>query len=718
MSRLRVTLICAAAAVAGMAAAVPQVPAGHPRVYVRPGDLPAIRAKIASPEFQEAWEQVKGAQADSRHGYFYSAFVYLVTGDREAGRRAIEGGLNAVKASTDARTFGMPFHLTAILYDWCYDLLTPAEKQQFIAEFQRIAALDPPGYPADPRAGGVVGHSQEAWVLTGQLPAGVAIYDETKTMYDAAATLFQNTYVPVRNFHYRGHGHHQGDSYFSRFMYDQTASWLFRRMGAGDLLSREQQFVPYQILYKLRPDGQQMRRGDTFDDSGRSDARKIEDSKRFCAQLTAYYYEDPYLLWAGESQLFNDLGAFEKVFELLFRKPGLRSRPLPELPLTKYFAEPIGDMVARTGWNLGIQSSDAVIEMRIGQYFFGNHQRKDFGTFQIYYRGALAISSGLYAGYGTDHWKYYYHPTISHNGLLIWDPDEGGGVSDGGQRWPNGGKDHPPDLETMLTRGYQMGEVLAHEFGPDAQRPEYSYIAGDITKAYSNKVSQVTRSMVALNTGNGAYPAALVVFDRVHSAKPEFRKTWLLHSIQEPQISGRTVDIVRNKGGYAGRLFTESLLPAEAEIHKLGGPGKEFWVESLGKNFPASKRPPAEPGAWRIEVSPAAPAKEDRFLHVMTVAGAGALKAPEARKIEAQGMIGVEVLDRAVLFSDRGDLLTQTRFELRNGGAAKYLVCDVQPGDWVVSGGPKRASKTYTATPEGKCLYFEGAPGRYELRRL
>jgi hypothetical protein len=103
---------------------------------------------------------------------------------------------------------------------------------------------------------------------------------------------------------------------------------------------------------------------------------------------------------------------------------------------------------------------------------------------------------------------------------------------------------------------------------------------------------------------------------------------------------------------------------------------------------------------------------------VLTVAGAGALKAPEARKIEAPGMIGVEVLDRAVLFSARGNLLTQTRFELRNGGAAKCLVCDVQPGDWVVSDGPKRASKTYTATPEGKCLYFEGAPGRYELRRL
>lgn len=413
MSRFVVAAGAALLAASACPASYPTVPEGHPRVYVRPADLPAIRAKIALPEFQGAWNRVRNSRQDPKHGYFFSAFIYLVTGDRTAGRRAVEDGLAAVRQSADARTYGMPFHLAAVVYDWCYDLLSADEKRHFIAEFERIAGLHSPGYPASPRAHGLVGHNMEGWVLTGQLPAGVAIYDESKTMYDAAVRLFYNSYVPARNFHYRGHAHHQGDSYFSRFMYDQTASWLFRRMGAGDVLSREQQFVPYQILYNLRPDGQQMRRGDTFDESGRSDARKIEDSKRFCLQLTGAYYEDPYLLWAGDSDLFNDLGAFEDVFKLLFRKPGLPRRPPAGLPLTKYFPEPIGDMTMRTGWELGAGSRDAVVDMRIGQYFFGNHQRKDFGIFQIYYRGALAISSGLYRRYGSDHWKYYY--TGAHN---------------------------------------------------------------------------------------------------------------------------------------------------------------------------------------------------------------------------------------------------------------------------------------------------------------
>ncbi|MFH1267619.1 MAG: hypothetical protein ABIK89_18025, partial [Planctomycetota bacterium] len=112
-------------------------------------------------------------------------------------------------------------------------------------------------------------------------------------------------------------------------------------------------------------------------------------------------------------------------------------------------------------------------------------------------------------------------------------------------------------------------------------------------------------------------PASLVVFDRVHSTTPEFKKKWLLHSIQEPKINDRTVTVVRDEAPYGGELFIESLLPARATVTKIGGPGKEFWVESLGKNFPVQKPPPSEPGAWRIEVSPAEPAAADRFLHVL-----------------------------------------------------------------------------------------------------
>jgi heparin/heparan-sulfate lyase len=60
---------------------------------------------------------------------------------------------------------------------------------------------------------------------------------------------------------------------------------------------------------------------------------------------------------------------------------------------------------------------------------------------------------------------------------------------------------------------------------------------------------------------------------------------------------------------------------SEADVTKIGGPGKDCWV--FGENFPnaATTRPDPcnERGAWRVEVTPKKDAKEDCFLNVMQV---------------------------------------------------------------------------------------------------
>ncbi|RKY05167.1 hypothetical protein DRP77_01810 [Candidatus Poribacteria bacterium] len=65
--------------------------------------------------------------------------------------------------------------------------------------------------------------------------------------------------------------------------------------------------------------------------------------------LVGAYYDDPYLLWMADSDIFKDYGDVGEVFELLFLKPGAERRPISELPLTKFFPPPMGEMVARTG---------------------------------------------------------------------------------------------------------------------------------------------------------------------------------------------------------------------------------------------------------------------------------------------------------------------------------------------------------------------------------
>jgi hypothetical protein len=563
-----------------------------------------------------------------------------------------------------------------------------------------------------------VGHVTAGPLLTGQIPVGVAIHDEDPRMYEAAAVAFFNTFKPVRDFSYEGHSYHGGDSYGpGPALHDQAASWLFRRMGAGDVLSRQQQFLPYRMLYDIRPDSRPLRWGDSFDELNR------HPSKALLVRLTAAYYDDPVLLGVAQSPLLGSAAPFSGLFDLLFRSPGLRERAFTDLPLTKYFAEPIGTMIARTGWAMGPESDDVTARMHIGQFFFGNHQHVgDFGTFQLYYRGGLAVTSGVYVDYGDAHWRNFYHQTISRNGLLIFDPAErrryasGPVANDGGTRWPNDGHDHPASLEVLKTKGYEMGRVLAHEAGPDPRAPDFSYIAGDLTLAYTEKVRRVTRAMVLLNHRQPVYRASMVVFDRVEASNPSFRKTWLLHAIQPPTLDGRTITVVRNEKPYGGKLIVASLLPERASLAVVGGPGRTFWVESTRTNYQPTKPRPPETGAWRVEVSPDVPAARDQFLHVLTATQAATAGGPSVERVTSPSVTGARVLDRVVLFGANGDLLRRAGFTAPGAGGLRFLVCDLQPGRWTArrNGGAAPVASAVVGAA-GRCFSFSGPGGTYEL---
>ncbi len=721
------------------AAQVPVVPAEHPRLYLRSADLPAIRAKLRRAELpntdpaystalEYAWSIVRNNNGNSK---IINAFLYLVNGEQARGATAIAAALGELQAaiSGDNQPGRDAMWQGAIVYDWCYHHpdMTAQTKTDFVTEFVRLASGVGPGYPADFGANAVQGHTQ-GWINRSHLPVGLAMYDEDPVLYDSTARLYFEKVLPVRNFFYPAHMHHQGNTYgIWHFEGDLYATLLLRALGAQDAVSDEQQYVAYDLIYTRRPDNRVLPRGGDGGPSGDKDGGMFV--------LAGGIHQDPHLLWMVDVDFYSpewiNKGSRDfNVFTLILRDPDVATRPPEDLPLTMYFPPPMGEMVARTGWDLqNPDSHAAIVHMRIGEYFFGNHQFKDFGTFEVYYRGPLAIASGSYSGlnpdgtsgqYGTEQWKNYYHQTISKNGLLIFDPSEWQSIygtevaNDGGQYWPNGAQDHPPDLETLLdpSNGYRMGEVTAHEFGPDPMAPLYGYLAGDITRAYGNgKAALVTRSMVALNTGDATYPAALVVFDRVTSTDASFKKTWLLHSIQEPTVSGSTTTIVRDTDGYGGKLVVETLLPDSPAIVTVGGPGREWWIESTQRNYQGFGD---EAGAWRVEVSPAARSLADHFLHVLTVMDATTAAGPAVERLTAGDLVGARVLDRAVLFSLTGEVLASGTLTLDAPGPTQVLVCDLLPGPWTVRRDGAVVA-TPTATADGKCIYFTGSAGTYTL---
>jgi len=91
--------------------------------------------------------------------------------------------------------------------------------------------------------------------------------------------------------------------------------------------------------------------------------------------------------------------------------------------------------------------------------------------------------------------------------MLIYDPNEpssnfSGRVNDGGQRDITLGS--ILTLDKLYSTPYlKVGEVLGHEYGLSSQEPDYTYLKGDISNAYSGKVAAYERSFMFLNLKNG-----------------------------------------------------------------------------------------------------------------------------------------------------------------------------------------------------------------------
>lgn len=235
------------------------------------------------------------------------------------------------------------------------------------------------------------------------------------------------------------------------------------------------------------------------------------------------------------------------------------------------------------------------------------HRHYDALNFVIYHRGFLALDSGTrYREFENGrHLANYFAQTVAHNCVVIHQPGEPPARYWGGTVVGNHGGQHK-----------QLGsEVKAFETNRD-----YVYVAGDATKCYQHggrnglpeKCSLVTRQIVFL------IPNHFVIFDRVVATDASYRKDWLIHTAHEPTISDRTIRADHREG----RMLCKTLLPADATLKPVGGPGNEF--RAAGKNWDivsGGLKPEnlALMGQWRVEVTPGNPRKSNVFFHVIQV---------------------------------------------------------------------------------------------------
>ena len=734
---------------------IPIPPTVHPRLYLRSSDIPELRERLKNPEIKKTIAKIQKlgvdrtpeeeAKAPDKSGFRYyaemrgvtsrvqlEALDYLLNKKKSVARKAIVAMLDTLrntnygKKGDLSRASGQMLMCGAMVYDWCYDQMKDSEKKAYINEFVRISKTMECGYPPK-NTEPIAGHSSEWMVMRDMLSAAIAIYDEFPEMYNHVMTMLCRDYIPVRNYVYAGHNYHQGTSYANvRFSNDLFSLWILDRMGAGAVYDPAQQFVMYDFLYRRRPDGMVLPAGDVNPGIG--------GSYGLPAMLAYSYYKDPYLAYEYKRNTKIDNHCL--IFDVLWRDYTIEPKSPETLPLTKYSGTPYGWMIARTGWD----KNSVIAEMKINEHFVGNHQHMDGGAFQIYYKGPLAIDAGAYhgtsGGYNSPHNKNFFKRTVAHNSLLVFDPNEKfaswnyGGTdktefadNDGGQRMPGDRWETCRSFADLLSDEYTTGQVLAHGIGGDYMAPEYSYLSGDITKAYSDKVKEVKRSFVFLNLKSEKVPAAMVVFDKVVSKNAEFKKHWLLHSIEEPQVSENGIIIKRTKDGDSGMLSNTVLLPAKEnlDMQVIGGKGKEFWVNGTNyANAPQAGRPDPrnERGEWRVEVSPSAPANEDYFLNVIQVADNNCNELHKASLLKGENLVGAVIADRIVTFSKDGETINgKAEMDVQGNGTFKFVMTDMKPGTWQVKKDGKIFIPYKWVGTEDGVLSFEGGSGHYEFFR-
>lgn len=263
------------------------------------------------------------------------------------------------------------------------------------------------------------------------------------------------------------------------------------------------------------------------------------------------------------------------------------------------------------------------------------HRHYDANSFAIYKHDHLALDAGCRAD-GTDmNVTYYYCQTVAHNAVLIHKPGE--------KRPGHFGPAFSDEPAAEENYGGQTEEAAATMLAFETN-DDYSYMACDAADSYGDKCKEGVRQFVYLT------PDCFVVYDRVTSADPSYRKQWLLHTENEPLCQGRTMVADCGKG----RMFCETVLPEKPLVEKIGGEGREYWVRD--RNYPfdagflANEQRIAEEsgrgtyfGKWRVEISQTHETADVRFLNVISVGDTSMAKPFKARRLKDKDRDGVRL---------------------------------------------------------------------------
>lgn len=727
-------------------------PQEHPYIYVNKEWIETVNANKESDNYKEIYDYLLetaqrplpaqpegGIVDDGISNQLKARAIMYVLGavDDEHAKETVKYTVEYVKKAKTKETYAIYMYkdlgenaieLAAFVYDWCHGVMTRGEKNDLAEAVKALMFEDVQVNKPD--------KSAEKWGdLNGAnvgMPLGytsiavTAFYDILPELYDAVMPKIQGDMATASKIYGEAGALTDGAIGYTREYFTYRVALMFSRMGYdvtekwGNPLA-----LGYKLLYSRLPYGSNIKQGDStvsiyYKYGNFADANDVKEDMGLLQTM----FEDPYL----KSYYLRNYYSSKTIFDLILKSTAYEPKVIDQLPLAFEAYSPRSEIIHKTSWQDGFDSPQVTAYLNMNNRRSGDHDHAELGTFQLYYKGPLSISQGVYWGeaWGKPHWANYMTRTVSKNGMLIYNPSEVykygpriAAANDGGQQMVSA-KDEGfviTYLNEHMADGNLRVLTESSYIGPNKQTPAFSFIKGELRGAYADgKLDSYKRSMVFMDTFNKTYPGVLVVFDRVDAASAKYPKTWLLQGVAEPKINGKKVTIKNSETEplCGGKLVNTTLYPEDVKISAVGGIGK-FIADGKEWNYEgATVTSKLFDSGWRAEITPLKASDTDMFLNAMFVADADT-EAPdlEFTKIEDDLFMGAAVLDRQVMFSKSGNLV-EKEFSINvcdcNGaGEVMVLVTDIAPGKWSVDG------KVYEVLEGDNAIVFSAVPGEYKI---
>jgi len=618
-----------------------RVPQSHPRLFVRPEELPRLRelartqeAKVFAKLRADAdriiaagptpepthlgsardkdnleavkywWPNREQAQKACQEAETI-AFVYLISGEKKYGEAARRWILHMASWNPDGPTnFNLNCEAAkpmlfrpARAYDWAFDALSEADRAVFRkAMLRRIQDAWESGEVQ--RGSGHLNrpyssHGNRVWHKIGE--AGIALLGEVpeaETWLDYAVNKFYACYPVWAD---DDGGWHEGVSYWAGYM-SKAVWWLQAAHSALGIDGFQKPFF-HQVgdfpLYVAPPGSPNMGFADlSFRPPSSGWGGFMEYFLRAGGNRPQSGHAGYWRWWTEEWNMRGEGG----VLGFLYRAnlpPLPPAKPPADLPPSKIFH---GIGVASLHTTLLDSNDDVHFLFKSSPFGSQSHGHNPQNSFQLNAFGEALLTTCVYRDLHGSRFHYgWAHSTVAHNAVLV-----------------NG--------EGQVKHvAAPQGRIAAEQLTKD-----FDYLVGDGTAAYGGRLARCKRHVAFLK---GKAPPAIVIYDDLEAAQPSSFQ-FMLHGLQEFKVDQQQAALVLDRPKAGVLVYYLSPVP-------LGFRQWDGYDPKPTKDFP---------NQWHVEAGTREKQTHMEMLTVLVPYRAGQRPECKLERVETAGAVGVRMV--------------------------------------------------------------------------